>query len=99
MKLSRSESTDSSIKQSIYKLNERLDILEELRRKRKQGLLKPMRPEERYQMMKEAWYLHESSWSMREANGYDGYGCNQFTGCIPECIYYPKEGRMEDKEK
>jgi hypothetical protein len=35
---------------------------------------------------------------VRHNNGYDGYGCNQFTGCIPECRYYPEEGRIEDEE-
>ena len=35
---------------------------------------------------------------MRGVNGYDGYVRNQFTGCIPECGYYPEEGRIEDEE-
>lgn len=55
-------------------------------------------PEERYQKLKKAWYFHDSSWYMRHDKGYDGYGCNQFTGCIPECRYYAEEGRIEDKE-
>jgi hypothetical protein len=55
-----------------------------------------MIPEKRYQAFKKAWYFHESSWYMRHDNGYDG--CNQFAGCIPECRYYPKEGRIEDEE-
>lgn len=54
--------------------------------------------EELYQAFKKEWYFHDSSWYMRNANGYDGYGCNQFTGCIPECRYYPGEGRMEEDE-
>jgi hypothetical protein len=29
---------------------------------------------------------------------HDGKGCNQFTGCIPECGYYPEYGRIEDSE-
>lgn len=56
-----------------------------------------MSPEERYQRKKEAWYFHESSWYMRHDNGYDGQGCNNCE-CIPECRYYPKFGRIEDKE-
>jgi hypothetical protein len=54
-------------------------------------------PEERYQLKKEAWYFHESSWYMRHNNGYDGRGCNDGE-CIPECRYYPKFGRIEDEE-
>jgi hypothetical protein len=55
-------------------------------------------PEQRYQDKKKHWYFHESSWYMREANGYDGQGCNQFTGCVPECRYYHEKGRIEDDE-
>jgi hypothetical protein len=33
-----------------------------------------------------------------DATGYDGYGCNQFTGCIPECRFYAQYGRIEDEE-
>ena len=57
-------------------------------------------PEQRYQRHKEVWYFHDSSWSMRglEATGYDGKGCNQFTGCIPECRYYAEYGSVEDEE-
>jgi hypothetical protein len=25
------------------------------------------------------------------------YGCNQFTGCVPECRFYPDTGRIEDE--
>jgi hypothetical protein len=59
-----------------------------------------MPPEQRYQREKAHWYWHESSWTWRglDATGYDGEGCNQFTGCIPECRYYPKYGRIEDDE-
>jgi hypothetical protein len=34
---------------------------------------------------------------MRHDNGHDRYGCSNST-CIPECRYYPKEGRIEDEE-
>ena len=58
-------------------------------------------PEERYQREKEHWYWHESSWSWRglDATGYDGQGCNQFTGCVPECRYYAEYGRIEDESE
>jgi hypothetical protein len=59
-----------------------------------------MTPEKRYQREKQHWYWHESSWYSRglDATGYDGHGCNQFTGCVPECRYYSKYGRIEDEE-
>jgi hypothetical protein len=60
--------------------------------------LRTSSPEDRYQNRKEAWYFHESCWYMRHNNGYDGHGCNQFTGCVPECRYYSKFGRIEDEE-
>jgi hypothetical protein len=44
-----------------------------------------------YEEHREMWYFHDSSWNMRGLNKYDGQGCNQFTGCIPECVY-TKEG-------
>ena len=56
-----------------------------------------MSPIERYQLKKEAWYFHESSWYMRHDNGYDGQGCNNGK-CVPECRFYPKFGRIEDGE-
>jgi hypothetical protein len=56
-------------------------------------------PEERYQHGKYHWYSHPSSWYKRVPhNGYDGKGCNQYTGCIPECRFYPETGRIEDSE-
>jgi hypothetical protein len=55
-------------------------------------------PEQRYQDKKEDWFFHESSWYSRglDATGYDGQGCNQFTGCVPECMFYLPYGRIED---
>jgi hypothetical protein len=41
-----------------------------------------------YQENKKQWYFHDSSWYMRRANGYDGKGCNDYTGCLPECEYF-----------
>lgn len=57
-------------------------------------------PEAKYQDYKQQWYFHPSSWYKRK-NGegsYDGKGCNQFTGCIPECKFYPEKGRLEENE-
>jgi hypothetical protein len=54
---------------------------------------------ERYQDFKhENWFFHRSSWSWRGVNGYDGKGCNQYTGCIPECKFYPSEGKLYQGE-
>ena len=55
-------------------------------------------PEERYIKLKNDWYCHESSWYARKVNGYDNMGCNQFSGCVPECRYFQEQGRIEDKE-
>jgi hypothetical protein len=57
-------------------------------------------PEDRYQDKKKHWYLHESSWYVRVPhNGYDGKGCDSsHGGCIPECRFYPKTGRIENLE-
>jgi hypothetical protein len=42
------------------------------------------------------WYFHESSWYARGLNKYDEQGCNQFTGCVPECVY--DDGRLDLSE-
>ena len=56
-------------------------------------------PEERYQERKKHWYFHPSSYYMRDwEKGYDGKCCNTFTGCVPECRYYAKEGRITKEE-
>jgi hypothetical protein len=57
-----------------------------------------MTPEQRYQREKSHYYWHESAWDMRGLNAYDGKGCNQFTGCVPECRFYSEYGRIEDEE-
>lgn len=57
-------------------------------------------PEAKYQDYKQQWYFHPSSWYRRK-NGegsYDGKGCNQFTGCISECKFFPEKGRLEENE-
>ena len=54
-------------------------------------------PEVRYQRRREEYLGHESCWTARKIKtGYDGYGCNQFTGCISSCRFYPATGRIED---
>jgi hypothetical protein len=54
--------------------------------------------EERYQHRRRCPSGHESGWSARGLSAYDGKGCNQSTGCVPECRYYPETGRIEDEE-
>jgi hypothetical protein len=54
-------------------------------------------PEERYQDRKKAFHFHKSHWSMRGLNADDGQGCH-YRKCIPECRFYPEEGRIEDNE-
>ena len=51
-------------------------------------IYKKMIEEADFQDMKKAWYFHDSSWHMRGANGNDGKGCYDYTGCIPECEYF-----------
>ncbi len=64
--------------------------------------LKPLKlrkpsAEERYQMMKQNWFFHPSSWYMRHDKGYDGQGCHNGV-CVSECRYYPLQGRLEEDE-
>jgi hypothetical protein len=43
-----------------------------------------------YNKIQEHPTSHPSSWTHRGIKtGYDGKGCNQFTGCVPECSFYP----------
>jgi hypothetical protein len=45
--------------------------------------------------MKEIYYFHDSSSYMRYGDSRsDNHGCNS-DACIPECEYYPEEGRIE----
>jgi hypothetical protein len=61
-------------------------------------------PEVRYQNKKKRWLWHESSWWMRRfttippLTEYDGQGCNDITGCVPDCRFYEPTGRIEDDE-
>jgi hypothetical protein len=62
--------------------------------------LKPLKlrkssSEEPYQMFKENWFFHDSSWSMHGLEAYEWQACNQVTGCVPQCRYYPQEGRIQ----
>jgi hypothetical protein len=53
-------------------------------------------PEERYQTKKAKFMFHDLSCYMRKL-GEEDYGCTG-AGCIPECRYYAKYGRIEDSE-
>jgi hypothetical protein len=53
-------------------------------------------PEQRFQMQKMSPLDHESSFLIRGLDRYDGQGCNQFSGCVPE--YRPDTGRIETLE-
>ena len=55
-------------------------------------------PEARYQRKKDNTFFHDSYFGRRGLERYDGIGCNQFTGCVPSCRYYPDVGRIEDDE-
>ena len=61
---------------SLNYLYKRLDEIELKERPIHQG--EKLSPEEDYQEGKANWYFHESSWYMRELNGYDGYGCDGY---------------------
>ena len=53
-------------------------------------------PEVRYQRMKQNPSYHQSGWVTRGLDTYDGWGCNNITGCIASCRFYPDKGRIED---
>jgi|GEM_PF-4219436 len=55
--------------------------------------------ERQYQLVRRDWTKHESSWYFRKLNRYDNQGCNQVTGCIPECPYFPEKGRLSKEGK
>ena len=61
---------------------------------------KMVSPEAKYQEFKQQWYFHPSSWYNRTKGkgSYDGKGCNQFTGCIPECKFYSEKGKLAETE-
>ena len=56
--------------------------------------------EARYQEYKSQWYFHQTSWYRRNKGkgGYDGRGCNQFSGCVPECKFYQRFGSLDQNE-
>ena len=59
---------------------------------------KILSPEAKYHELKQQWYFHPSSWYNRKKGSYDGEGCNQFTGCIPECKFYLEKGKLSENE-
>ena len=61
---------------------------------------KILSPEAKYQELKQQWYFHPSSWYNRKKGegSYDGEGCNQFTGCIPECKFYLEKGKLAENK-
>ena len=86
---------------SIDKLSERLEAMESQNsiNNNKDNTDPDQAAWERYEEYKyEHWYFHKSSWYMRGANGYDGKGCNQYTGCIPQCKFYAPEGKISVNE-
>jgi hypothetical protein len=53
-----------------------------------------------YNKIREHPTSHPSSWSHRGIKtGYDGKGCNQYTGCVPECSFYPPMQGVGQKEE
>ena len=74
--------------------------------------LKHITPQQRYQQEKEHWYFHELSYLKQTVDKNTGkaldiikeYGCgrhdNSFSrgGCVPDCRFYLKYGRIEDEE-
>jgi hypothetical protein len=53
-------------------------------------------PEERYQHRKEAYYFHE--FYVEGRNGFGDDSSCAYGKCVPQCRYYPQEGRIEDSE-
>lgn len=82
---------------ALDKLLERLDAAE-AKKEVKEEKERKWTPEEWYQELKRRWYFHNTSWYMRLLNGHDGKGCTLWNGCIPECAFYEKEGRLEERE-
>lgn len=75
------------------------DVLRKLERegfKVPRPMLSPLEQERAlYQRYKGNWFFHSSSWYMNHDNGFKGEGCNH-TGCISECPFFPKSGRIRD---
>jgi hypothetical protein len=89
---------------ALKKLLNDLDIAETINQKQVEQNEK-WTPERWYQELKKRWYFHGSSWYMRWAllkrqltEEEMKIGCNGYNGCIPECRFYPPEGRVEEDE-
>lgn len=94
----------SDSNEALKKLLNDLDIVETINQQQAEQNEK-WTPERWYQELKKRWYFHGSSWYMRQALRADklseeemNFGCNGFTGCIPECRFYAQEGRFEEDE-
>ncbi|HZA64360.1 MAG TPA: hypothetical protein VE573_15905 [Nitrososphaeraceae archaeon] len=75
-----------NLDKSINKLSERMEVIESQDSTNKVQIDPDPIARQKYEEYKEHWYFHKSSWYMRGANGYDGKGCNQYTGCIPQVL-------------
>jgi hypothetical protein len=87
-----------NLERSINNILKRLEEIESQETINKDKIDSDQAARQRYDEYKEHWYFHKSSWYMRGLNVYDGQGCNGFTGCIPECKFYPKEGKLSEDE-
>jgi hypothetical protein len=87
-----------NLDKSISKLSERLDVIESQDSTNKDQIDYDQIARQRYNEYREHWYFHKSSWYRRGLNAYDGHGCNQFTGCIPECKFYAAGGKLSEDE-
>lgn len=83
---------------SLNNISRRLEVIESQEAIHKAQSDPELMAKQRYEEYKEHWYFHGSSWSMRGLNAYDGQGCNQFTGCVEECKFYEKEGKLTHDE-
>ncbi len=87
-----------NLDKSINKLSERLESIESQDSTDKGQIDSDQIARQKHEEYREHWYFHKSSWYMRGLNAYDGHGCNQFTGCIPECKFYAAEGKLSEEE-
>jgi hypothetical protein len=87
-----------NLERSINNISKRLEEIESRETVNKDQIDSDEIARQRYDEYKEHWYFHKSSWYMRGLNAYDGQGCNGFTGCVPDCKFYPDEGRLIEEE-
>jgi hypothetical protein len=86
------------LERSINNISKRLEEIESQETINKDKVDPDQIARQKYREYKEHSYFHKSSWYMRGLNAYDGQGCNGFTGCIPECKFYPNEGKLSRDE-